>query len=126
VRKIEGMKPGARKYQSQISRAPEGWIYRVERAGEKYDFDGFNDGNLVDGKGPNYNNKFLDTLEPEPWFKDTGARELLKNAERQLRVANGVPIRWHVAESKAAQAIRNLLEKNNFGAIHVIHTPMLP
>jgi hypothetical protein len=124
VRKTEGMKPGARKYQSQVSGAPEGWVYRVERAGEKYDFDGYKDGSLVDGKGPNYDNKFLDTLEPEPWFKETGAQELLDNAERQLRIANGIPIRWQVAESKAARAIRKLLEENNYGAIQVIHTPI--
>ena len=85
VRKAEGMKPRARQYQSQVSGAPEGWVYRVERAGETYDFDGFKDGHLIDGKGPNYDNKFLDTLEPEPWFKETGARELLKNADRQLQ-----------------------------------------
>jgi hypothetical protein len=126
VRKTEGMKPGARKYQSQVSGAPEGWVYRVERAGEKYDFDGYKDGSLVDGKGPNYDNKFLDTLEPQPWFRNTGAQELVKNAERQRRVANGVPIRWHVAESKAAMAIRKLLENYGFHDIDVIHTPVLP
>jgi hypothetical protein len=126
VRKTEGMKPGARKYQSQVSGAPEGWVYRVERAGEKYDFDGYKDGFLVDGKGPNYDNKFLDTLEPKHWFKNTGAEELLRNAERQRRVANGVPIRWHVAESKAAMSIRKLLEDYGVLDIKVIHTPMLP
>jgi len=125
VRKNEGMKPRARKYQSEVSGAPEGWVYRVERAGEKYDFDGFKDGRLVDGKGLNYDNKFLDTLEPQHWFENTGAQEMLKNAERQRRVANGVPIRWHVAESKAARAIRKLLADNgHLGPIEVIHTPM--
>ncbi len=127
VRKTEGMKPGARKYQSQVSGAPEGWVYRVERAGEKYDFDGYKDGYLVDGKGPNYDNKFLDTLEPKYWFTETGAKELLKNAERQRRVANGAPIRWHVAEAKAAKAIRKLLQEGGYlGSIEVTHTPVLP
>lgn len=126
VRKTEGMKPWARKYQSQVSGAPEGWVYRVERAGETYDFDGFKDGHLIDGKGLNYDNKFLDTLEPQPWFKETGSQKLLKNANRQLRIANGTPIRWHVAESKAAQAMRVLLENNGYGAIEVLHTPMVP
>jgi hypothetical protein len=126
VRKNEGMKPRARKYQSQISGAPEGWVYRVERAGETYDFDGFKDGHLLDGKGRNYDNKFLDTLEPRHWFKHTGAQELLENARRQLHVANGVPILWHVAEPKAAKAIGLLLKQNRYGAIQVIHTPMVP
>jgi hypothetical protein len=121
------MKPGARKYQSQVSGAPEGWVYRVERVGEKYDFDGYHDGYLVDGKGPNYDNKFLDTLEPKYWFKETGAREMIKNARRQQRVADGVPIRWHVAEPKAARAIRQLLrDSGDLDVIEVIHTPMLP
>ncbi|HYI00191.1 Tox-REase-5 domain-containing protein [Hyalangium sp.] len=126
VRKNEGMKPGARKYQSHVSGAPEGWVYRIERAGEKYDYDGFKDGHLVDGKGPNYDNKFLDTLEPKDWFENTGAQEMLKNADRQRRVAHGIPIRWHVAESKAAKAIRKLLAENGYGDIQVIHTPAVP
>jgi hypothetical protein len=126
IRKAEGMKPRARKYQSQVSGAPEGWVYRVERAGEKYDFDGFKDGHLIDGKGRNYDNKILDTLEPQSWFKETGAQELLDNADRQLRIANGTPIRWHVAESKAAQAMHLLLERNGFDAIEVLHTPWVP
>lgn len=126
VLKGEGMKPWARKYQSQVSGAPEGWVYRVERAGERFDFDGYKDGYLLDAKGPNYDNKFADTLEPKYWFENTGAQEMLKNAERQLRVANGVPIRWHVAEAKAAQAIRRLLKENSYGAIQVLHSPILP
>lgn len=126
VRKSEGMKPRARKYQSQVSGAPEGWVYKVERAGETYDFDGFKDGHLIDGKGLNYDNKFLDTLEPQYWFEETGARGLRKNAERQLRIANGTPIQWHVAEEKAARAIRKLLQDNYLDGIQVIHTPMVP
>jgi hypothetical protein len=126
VRKNEGMKPGARQYQCQVTGAPEGWVYRVERNGERFDFDGYKDGCLLDAKGPGYDNKFLKSLDPEPWFEDTGARELLQNAERQLRVANGTPVRWHVAEAKAAQAIRKLLERNSYGAIQIVHTPVLP
>ncbi len=128
VRKGEGMSARARKYQSQVTGAPEDWVYQVERAGEKFDFDGFNEaeGVLVDAKGPGYDNKFTNTLEPEYWFKDTGAQELVANAQRQLRVANGVPIRWYVAETKAAQAIRKLLARNECGAVEVVHMPAQP
>jgi hypothetical protein len=124
VRKNEGMKPGARQYQCQVTGAPEGWVYRVERNGERFDFDGYKDGCLLDAKGPGYDNKFLNNLEPEPWFKETGAQELLDNAARQLRVADGVPIRWHVAEAHAAKAIRRLLREGGH-PIEIIHTPVL-
>ncbi|WP_224243053.1 Tox-REase-5 domain-containing protein [Hyalangium gracile] len=125
VRKGEGMSARARRYQSQVTGAPEDWVYRVERAGEKFDFDGFkeSEGVLVDAKGPGYDNKFGDTFSPEYWFKDTGAQELVANAQRQLRVANGVPIRWYVAEAKAAQAIRRLLHNNRCNAIEIVHVP---
>jgi hypothetical protein len=126
VRKNEGMKPGARQYQCQVTGAPEGWVYRVERNGERFDFDGYKDGCLLDAKGPGYDNKFLDDLEPVHWFKETGAQEMLDNAARQLRVAGGVPIRWHVAEAKAARAIRNLLETEGYMTIQVVHTPARP
>ncbi|MDY7232748.1 Tox-REase-5 domain-containing protein [Hyalangium rubrum] len=123
IPKNEGMSPRSRKYQSQITDAPEGWVYRVERGGEKFDFDGHKDGFLVDAKGPGYDNKFLDTLEPAYWFRETGAREMVENAQRQLRVANGVPIRWYVAEAKAARAIRRLLGDALHEAIEIIHAP---
>jgi hypothetical protein len=128
VRKSEGMPARARQYQSQVTGAPDGWVYRVERAGEKFDFDGFSEteGFLVDAKGPGYDSKFTSTLEPEYWFRETGAREMAETAQRQLRVANGVPIRWYVAEAKAARAIRRLLSDAQCEAIEVLHTPALP
>ena len=128
VRKNEGMPAHSRRYQTQVTSAPEGWVYRVERGGEKFDFDGYSEaeGFLIDAKGRGYNDKFLDTLEPKPWFRNTGAREILKNADRQLRVANGVPIRWYVAEAKAARPLQRFLLENEFGAIKVIHVPAVP
>ncbi len=126
VRKNEGMKLAARQYQCQVTGAPEGWVYRVVHNGEKADFDGFRDGALIDAKGPNYDNKFTDELDPKPWFERTGAQAMLDDAKRQARVADGVPIEWHVAEAKAAEAIRVLLQRGLVHGIEVIHTPALP
>ena len=40
------------------------------------------------------------------YFK--GAKRLVKQAERQLNVANGVPIRWHVAEPRMVAILKKL------------------
>jgi hypothetical protein len=87
--------------------------------------DGFKDGTLLEAKGPGYANKFTDGLKPKPWFAPSGAKQLLKQARRQLDVALGVPIRWHVAEKKAADAIRELLKGRDVQGIEVVYTPAL-
>jgi hypothetical protein len=35
----------------------------------------------------------------------------------------GIPIEWHVAEKKVADAIRKLLNDNFIEGVKVIHTP---
>ena len=50
-----------------------------------------------------------DDLEPKPFIKNSGAKKLMEQAERQAKAAAGVKIRWCVAEEKAADAIRELL-----------------
>jgi hypothetical protein len=76
-------------------------------------------------KGPGYANKFNDNLTPKKWFAPSGAKQLAKQAERQLKAAPGVLIRWHVAEKKAADAIRKLLAEASVEGIEVVHTPAL-
>lgn len=44
-------------------------------------------------------------------------------AERQLEVANGTPIRWHFAEREAADFVRELFRNEGLGRIRVVHTP---
>lgn len=119
----ESMKPAARRYQEQISgRSADDayWVGDVK-------FDGYKDEILLEAKGPNYDNKFLDSLEPKHWFKSTGAQQILDQAERQLRSIRDlrIPIEWHVAEKKAAEAMRNLLRNARLEGIEVIHTPAL-
>jgi len=88
-------------------------------------FDGFKDGVLLEAKGLGYANKFTAQMSPKKWFTK-GAEGLRDQAVRQSLAANGVPIRWHVAEAKAADAIRAILKKAEVYGIDVIHTPVLP
>ncbi|HBH54713.1 MAG TPA: hypothetical protein DDY91_22755, partial [Planctomycetaceae bacterium] len=97
---IESMLERARAYQQQIT-GRSGQAYFVD--GVK--FDGVANGDLIDAKGPGYAN-FVKNGWFRHWFN--GADELVEQAQRQVRAANGTPIRWHVAEADAVTAIRNL------------------
>lgn len=124
----ESMSKRAARYQEQISGQPVSeayWVGGVGRNSGGVKFDGFKDGVLLEAKGPGYANKFDEELVPRKWFVQSGARQLLEQAERQLKTAPGVPIRWHVAEKKAADAIRKLLKDNGFEGIEVVHTGAL-
>ncbi|MGZ3459823.1 MAG: Tox-REase-5 domain-containing protein, partial [Archangium sp.] len=117
----ESMSRRAARYQEQISGRPvnESYVVRGVR------FDGYKDGALLEAKGPGYANKFTAELDPKQWFTK-GARNLVDQARRQSQVANGVPIRWHVAEPKAAGAIRKLLKEAQVRGIEIVHTSALP
>ncbi|NVJ09774.1 hypothetical protein HUW63_31695 [Myxococcus sp. AM001] len=120
----ESMSPRARRYQEQISghSADEAyWVGNVK-------FDGFENGVLLEAKGPGYANKFLDNLKPKVWFEASGAKALVEQALRQRRAATGTgsAIRWHVAEQKTADAVRGLLRGRGITEIDVIFTPPLP
>jgi predicted small secreted protein len=125
----ESMSRRAARYQQQISGRPVDEAYWVGGVGRKsggLKFDGFQDGVLLEAKGPGYANKFLDNLAPQPWFTPSGARQLITQARQQFNAAKGVPIRWHVAEEKAAHAIRKLLKDAKVLGVEVVHTPALP
>ncbi|NOJ91727.1 hypothetical protein HMI51_02045 [Corallococcus coralloides] len=124
----ESMSARARRYQEQISghSADEAyWVGGVGRNSGGVKFDGFRDGALREAKGPGYANKFQESLAPKGWFEETGARQLREQAARQWRKARnlGVRIEWHVAEKKAADAIRRLLKRDGIDGIEVVHTP---
>jgi len=125
----ESMSARARAYQEQISgrSADEAyWVGGVGRKSGGVRFDGFKDGVLLEAKGPGYANKFFDDLEPKAWFKNSGARDLAKQARRQLdKAPPGFPIRWHVAEEKTAKAIRLLFKNEGVTGIEVVYTPAL-
>lgn len=124
IQKTESMSPISRRYQAQVTRAPKNLVYRVTRNGRKADFDDFMDAALVDAKGPGYERFFMDNLEPKSWFR--GAKKLVRQARRQLEVANGTPIRWIVAESKTAAAFQKLLESAGVKGIEIIVVAMVP
>jgi hypothetical protein len=123
VAKNEGMKPRARQYQEQVTGVPEGWVYRVEHAGERADFEAFTGTKLVEAKGLGYE-KFLDeALEPLDFFQ--GFDEMLDTARRQRRVAQGTPIQWLVAEKRLFDYLTKqfgLMELN----IEVVHVRFKP
>jgi hypothetical protein len=126
----ESMSARARAYQEQITghSADEAyWVGGVGRKSGGVKFDGFEEGVLLEAKGPGYANKFLDTLDPKPWFKPSGAKALVDQARRQFGAAmkTGTPIRWHVAEQKVAEAIRLLFKNERVVGIEVVHTPAL-
>jgi hypothetical protein len=124
------MSPRARAYQEQVTghSANEAyWVGGVGRKSGGVSFDGFKDGVLLEAKGPGYANKFLESLEPKPWFKPSGAKALVDQARRQFEAARstGTPIRWHVAEEKTAEAIRRLFTNRGVVGIEVVYTPAL-
>ncbi len=121
VPKNERMSDRSRRFQHKVTKAPAGWVYRVLRDGEKADFDGFGEGVLLETKGQGYDKHFDANLEPKSYFK--GAQRLAKQAARQLRVANGVPIRWHVAEPRMVDILRMLFQEENITGIDVVYTP---
>jgi restriction endonuclease fold toxin 5 of polymorphic toxin system len=121
VPKNERMSDRSRRFQHKVTKAPAGWVYRVLRNGEKADFDGFGEGVLLETKGQGYDKHFDANLEPKKYFK--GAQRLVRQAERQHRVANGVPIRWHVAEPRMVDILRKLFRKEQITGIDVVYTP---
>ncbi|WNG50905.1 hypothetical protein F0U60_47335 [Archangium minus] len=123
VQTNESMSESARSYQAQVTGAPKGYAYRVKRGNEDVDFDGFDQGVLLDAKGPGYAQWINTKLEFFGNFQ--GRDKLLDQAERQFVAANGTPIRWIVAEEKLAGALKLLFEKEGL-PIEVIHISPAP
>jgi len=117
----ESMSEDSRCYQCQVTGAPPGWVYRVWRNGEKADFDGYSisEGVLQDGKAFNYAKHYDEKLDPKRYFQ--GAKKLLETARRQTRVANGVPIRWYVAEERMVGILKKMLEQDGLLGIEVVY-----
>lgn len=119
----EHMSERSRRFQHKVTKAPKGWVYRVVRNGEKADFDGRDPvtGVLQETKGPGYDKHFDADLEPKGYFR--GAKRIVRQAARQLRVANGVPIRWNVAEPRMVGILKKLFNENEIKGIDVVYTP---
>ncbi|MFL5351018.1 Tox-REase-5 domain-containing protein [Archangium sp.] len=123
VPKNEAMSVRSRNFQHQVTKAPAGWVYRVFRDGEKADFDGRDPvtGVLLETKGQGYDRHFGADLKPKRYFK--GAKRLVMQARRQSNVANGIPIRWHVAEPRMVDILKKLFNEADIQRIDVVYTP---
>ncbi|KFE62740.1 Tox-REase-5 domain-containing protein [Hyalangium minutum] len=120
----EYMSESARTYQAQRTGAPPGYAYRVQVGDKEVDFDGFDQGVLLEVKATGYAQWITKKLDFLPNFK--GSLKLLEQAKSQFRVANGTPIRWIVAEEKLAGALRKLFKANGLEDIEVVHVSPTP
>jgi hypothetical protein len=124
----KGAPPRARAYQEQItghSYDEAYWVGGVGRKSGGVKFDGYENGVLLEAKGPGYAEFFDDNFSPKDWFVRSGkADELLDQALRQSKRVEGmgIPIEWHVAEKHAADAIQKMLATEGVTGITVIHT----
>ena len=125
-RKLESMQPEAQRYQSQVTGAPEGWVYRI-RTGpgprDVVDFDGFKEGVLLEVKGPGYQ-KLFRKMNGKKWFE--GLDDMLAQAKKQNTAVKDVSVQWHFAEQEVADLIRRLFLQENLDNIQVIHTAVIP
>jgi hypothetical protein len=124
VKADEYMPEQARRYQAQVTGAPEGYVYRVKAGDKDVKFDGFNEGVLIETKATGYAQWVTQKLEFFGNFQ--GRDQMLEQARRQFKAANGTPIRWIVAEEKLAGALRKMFKANNLGDIEVVHIPPTP
>ncbi|MFE8604208.1 Tox-REase-5 domain-containing protein [Archangium violaceum] len=121
IQKAETMSDDARRFQSEMTGAPEGWVYRVRTGpGPKdfVDFDGFKNGVLLEVKGPGYK-ALLEKMYGKRWFE--GVEEMLDQAKRQNKASGSTLIQWHFAEKEVADLMRALFEENQLGRIKVTH-----
>jgi len=123
VQADEFMSERARNYQARMTGAPKGYAYRVKVGGEEVDFDGFDQGVLLEVKATGYAQWITKKLGFLPNFK--GRVKLLDQARRQDKVANGTPIRWIVAEEELAGALRKMFKEAGL-PIEVVHVPPTP
>jgi hypothetical protein len=81
------------RYQEQItghSASEAYWVGGVGRKSGGVKLDGFEEGVLLDAKGPGFANKFNAGLTPKKWFEFSGAKALVDQARRQLKAAKGI------------------------------------
>ena len=107
----------AKQYQKQVNGIAGEVDFLLK--GEKVHFDGFKDGVLLEAKGLGYK-KFLTNEK----LVDKVLDNLLGQAERQIKAANGKPIEWHFAEKESADIFRDALRKSDLEGIEVKHTPI--
>ncbi|WP_083680804.1 Tox-REase-5 domain-containing protein [Archangium sp. Cb G35] len=119
IQKAETMSDDAKRFQSEMTGAPEGWVYRVHTGPgptDFVDFDGFKNGVLLEVKGPGYK-ALLEKMYGKKWFR--GAEDMIAQARRQFRAANGTPIQWHFAEKDVSDLMRGQFQNRGLSQIEV-------
>ncbi len=95
-------------YQKQITeKENQDFLYNGVR------YDGTKNGVLLDAKG-----KYAFLLK-KGWAQEG----LLKQAQRQIKAANGTKIEWHFAEQEAASTVQQLFKDKGITGIDVHYTP---
>jgi hypothetical protein len=112
----ENMSLQARKYQAQVSKAPEDYAYVIDDVR----YDGYARGILLEAKGTGYAKHIPNAVENRGWYR--GYEKMVEQAQRQVRAARGTPIEWHFAEKEAADFARELFKNKGLKEIKVIHT----
>nr|WP_239578526.1 Tox-REase-5 domain-containing protein [Archangium primigenium] len=120
------MSEQARAYQAQVTGAPRRWSYKVCREGECAHYDGYDPktGTLLEAKAREYEKWFDDNLRPRWNYEGLGG--MLEQAERQLRVAGGLRLRWHVAEERMVMVLRKHFNAVGLQSVEIVYTPPLP
>ena len=75
---------------------------------------------LIDAKGPGYAN-FVRNGAFRDWWN--GRFAFLDQANRQVTAAKGIPIEWHFAEQRAAEATAKFFSDEGVSAIKIKVTP---
>jgi hypothetical protein len=117
-----GGSPRSWEYQKYVTGTDQEYDVPNPETGKPVSFDGFDDGELIDAKGPGYE----DLLDGDPdTYPSKGVIEgLLSQAERQIEAAQGTPIVWHIAEEGAAEQIQELLDIEGYSSkINVVFDP---
>jgi len=122
----ESMSDRARAYQEFATGSPSDRTYTVFKPdGKPVKFEGFENGTLIDAKGPEYD-RLLTPKPPgsSPYPYQGVADDLVKTATRQLEGAQGMPIEWRVMEEGAVPKIKAILADADITGIRVVHYPM--
>ena len=126
VEDTTSMSEQSRAYQAQVTGAPKRWAYQVCRDGDCVEYDGFDPkaGVLLEAKARGYDQWFLPNLVPK--FNFEGLDTLRKQAQKQYKLAQGMPVRWHVAEPRMVDVLKKLFKQWNVAEIEVVYTSPLP
>lgn len=114
------------KYEARVCKKDEGLIYRAERNGIAYKFDGEENAGkvLVDAKHWTDNGKQVALMRGDFGLRafDRFAAKLEERALIQVHVANGRQIKWPVSHPESARMLQEFMNVKKL-PINVVYTP---